>query len=144
MFGYTLIKKSELNKTQTLLEENILENGRLNRELSEAEFKLKKLEEQRRLLEEELESKKIECQMLDETIRKEKSSNSVTLTISDDLVSITPIVRTKQNSFELLFQNGYLNDSQNSQHAIELAFMLIANEALTQLLEQFESPVRGD
>lgn len=151
MFGYTLIKKSELTKTVSSLEEACVENNMLNLALSECEFENKTIKNDNAKLHEEniklsklIEEQKQTLQELNSLINKERIHNSVTLMIDDDLISITPIVRTKPNAFETLFQNGYLTDAQNTQHAIELSFMTIANEALEQLISQFEEPVRGD
>jgi predicted RNase H-like nuclease (RuvC/YqgF family) len=148
MFGYTTVKTSELKQLDELIEK--CQNShretavQLLKEREEHQTAIQDKDAEILALKLELGKKTKEAEHLSEIIQKERSQNSVTLTIGDDLTTVTPVVRSKPNAFETLFQNGYLNDAQNSQHAIELSLMLIANEALTQLLEQFESPVRGD
>ncbi len=151
MFGLKLIKEAHLkeieNKLSDLnqkLAETTAQKDRLQMFNSDHQERVSEMAEKIKELSIELEKKQSKIAELLATIDKEKTNNSVTLTISDDLSSITPIIRTKQNAFEILFQNGYLSDAQNSQHAIELSFMLIANEALSQLIEQFEPQVRVD
>lgn len=151
MFGLKLIKEAHLkeieNKLSDLnqkLAETTANKDRLQMLNSDHQERVSEMSERIKELSTELEKKQSKIAELLATIDKEKTNNSVTLTISDDLSSITPIIRTKQNAFEILFQNGYLSDAQNSQHAIELSFMLIANEALSQLIEQFEPQVRVD
>lgn len=148
MFGYRLVKKSDLEKLDKIIEDM----HKSNREVcihtlkEQDEFK-KYIDEKEKLIESltvELSESKKKLDQLNAIIQKEKTQNSVTLTIADDLTTITPLVRSKSNAFETLFQNGYITDAQNNQHSIELGLMLIANEALSQLLEQFEEQVRGD
>jgi len=66
-----------------------------------------------------------------------KTENSVTLVMDDNLQKITPLIRYKSNVFDTLFQNGYLNDTQNSNVAIELALITVAADGLNQLIDSF-------
>lgn len=70
-------------------------------------------------------------------------SNEVTLRIADDMTTITPIVRWKDNTPEKLIEIGALNDSQNSKTSTQVALMAIAHEALTDIMDSFLEPV-GD
>lgn len=69
--------------------------------------------------------------------------NEVTLRMSDDLLTMTPIVRWKPHLGEKLYEIGYLRDTDGeSPMAIQLALMSVGYEALTQLVESFEQPVK--
>lgn len=70
--------------------------------------------------------------------------NSVTLQVNDDLTSVTPYVRVKEEVFEKMVELHYLNDAVNPETkamAMQLALLTIANESLDQIIESFTSPV---
>lgn len=64
-------------------------------------------------------------------------TNSVTLRIGDDLTSITPVVKWKSEIKEKLIEVGLLSDANSSNTAIQVALMLIGQEALEQIIESF-------
>lgn len=67
--------------------------------------------------------------------------NSVTLEISDDILSVKPVIKYSPDVFEKLFELGYLDDSKNNPQAIQLALLMVANEALSQILEAFSENI---
>lgn len=70
------------------------------------------------------------------------TENSVTLKISQDMETITPIITHRDDAFESLFQIGMLSDAQSgNQFAIQLALMTVASEGLTQILDSFEEEI---
>lgn len=68
----------------------------------------------------------------------------VTLKLSKDLEVVTPVIAYSADTFEALFQSGRLNDAQNTPQAIQLALLMIAEEALQQLVDEFAPEVVGD
>lgn len=85
---------------------------------------------------------------LEERLRKHEEAfsdqNSVTLQVNDDLTSVTPYVRVKEEVFEKMVELHYLNDAVNPETksmAMQLALLTIANESLDQIIEAFTSPI---
>lgn len=77
-----------------------------------------------------------------EKLSVESESNEIILRISDDLESMTPVIRWKAGIGDKLYELGYLRDVDNASNmAIQLALMSIGFEALTQLVEAFEQPL---
>ena len=71
--------------------------------------------------------------------------NSVTLKISKDLETITPIISYRDDAFEALFQSNMLSDAhEGNQFAIQLAMMSIASDGLNQILSSFEEDIIND
>lgn len=71
-------------------------------------------------------------------------SNQVTLEIADDLTTVTPYVRWKENTPEGLIQAGMINDVdvEKSTTATQLALMTIAHEVLDEIIESFSEPIK--
>lgn len=72
-------------------------------------------------------------------------SNYVKLMISPDMRQITPVIGTRSDAFENLFQDGMLDDSQSDNAmAVQLAMLSVALDGLQQLLESFEPQLTED
>ena len=144
MFGLKIIN----SKANDVLLERIAqletENADVCLIIDELETELAKIEKQTLKTVDNEKLLKIECNRLNKLLAESNGKNSVTIIISDDLSTITPIIRHRADVFETIFQNGYLNDSQNSKEATELAMLTIANDGLTQLLSEFVEPFKED
>lgn len=79
-----------------------------------------------------------------ETLSSKSDDNYVKIQFSDDLFKVVPIIGYRGDAFEALFQEGLLNDGDNNQHAIQLALLTMASDALQQLLQAFEEPLVED
>lgn len=79
-----------------------------------------------------------------ETLSSKSDDNYVKIQFSDDLFKVVPIIGYREDAFEALFQEGLLNDGDNNQHAIQLALLTMASDALQQLLQAFEEPLVED
>lgn len=67
------------------------------------------------------------------------SEVSVKLDIDKDLQKVTPTIKFNEQIFDKLVELGYLNDSQKGHtFSIQLALILIANEALEQIIETYK------
>lgn len=91
--------------------------------------------------------KELEAEL--ENLRKNavitEGKSSVTVELSDDLNSITPIIRYNEKAPESLFQQGLIDDSQTeNQFAIQLALLTLAHDGLLQLLESFEEKTEDE
>jgi hypothetical protein len=76
------------------------------------------------------------------TIIDNSTGGSVTLKVAKDLESVQPIVKYNPDMFEKLVELQYLDDThQNNKFAIQLALMQVSFEALTQIIESFESSI---
>lgn len=102
------------------------------------------LKEQRRIdgmllgeAEKTIESLTAENERLQKLSVEADDTNSVTLRIGDDLTSITPVVKWKSEIKEKLIEVGLLSDANSSNTAIQVALMLIGQEALEQIIESF-------
>lgn len=84
-----------------------------------------------------IESLTVENERLQKLSVEADDTNSVTLRIGDDLTSITPVVKWKSEIKEKLIEVGLLSDANSSNTAIQVALMLIGQEALEQIIESF-------
>lgn len=146
---YTIIKKERLKRLESSLstQEKTVRNLSRDHDVQAAKFVDLKAEFEGRIKELSDENERLvgENERLVEEVEKLKSAeadtNSVTLSISDDLTSIIPLVRYKPDLQEKLIQAHYLSDGNVTSHAIQLALMLISHEGLEQILEQFGHPM---
>lgn len=68
------------------------------------------------------------------------NKNTVTIQISDDFQTITPVVKYKKESAESMVHLGMISDSEyESEFPVQIALMNIAHEGLSQILEAFEA-----
>lgn len=75
----------------------------------------------------------------------EAEANEVLLRLSDDMTSMTPVVRWKEGIEERLYEMGFLRDIDTANSmTIQLTLMTVAYEALSQLIESFEQNVEAD
>ena len=65
----------------------------------------------------------------------------VCMKISDDLDTITPIVKFHGGISEQLVLNHYLKDTDVSPHSIQLALMMIAGEGIEQIVSSFQGGI---
>lgn len=79
-----------------------------------------------------------------ETLSSKSDDNYVKIQFSNDLFKVIPIIGYREDVFESLFQEGLLDDGDNNQHAIQLALLTMASDALQQLLQAFEEPLVED
>lgn len=70
--------------------------------------------------------------------------NEVTIQLSDDLITITPVVRWKDSTEQKLIEIGALPDGENTPYAIQIALMTMAYEGIQQIVESFYPPVSED
>ena len=73
--------------------------------------------------------------------------NSVHLTISDDLETVTPLIKVKEEMKEKMLQMGYLDDAtspDSTPFAMQLVLMNVAYEALDQIISAFAESVKDD
>lgn len=106
-----------------------------NRKISKLEEENTSLVSQLRILEETLDQAEQSVKQLSNPISDE---NTVTLTISEDLETITPTVKHQKNLAEKLMQEGRISESSRSDDfSVQLALMMIAEEALGQLIDSF-------
>mgnify|MGYP001085746288 CR=1 FL=1 len=67
--------------------------------------------------------------------------NSVVLNVDDDLTSVTPIVRVKQEMHDKMLQLGMINDAVPHDaipFAMQVALLNVAYEALDQIISSFD------
>jgi len=84
----------------------------------------------------------LEKQLEKSTIVESQYGGTVTIAVSKDLETVNPIVKYNPDSFEKMVELHYLDDTQqNNKFAMQLAYMSIAKDALTQIVEAFEAPV---
>lgn len=134
------------NQLQAL--NDIIEN--MEQELSEAREEYEDLSRDHAELQDEytnsLKTKNEELHQLTERVKnlsehisQESDKNSVTLEFEDDLTQVHPYVRYKSESFEKFAELGYLDDTQfGNNSAMQLACLMVAFEALQQLVSAFE------
>lgn len=80
---------------------------------------------------------------LESNLLKDQESTSITLRISDDLSSITPVTKVKSSTVNKLVEHGYLPfNKRDNEFAINLAALLVANEGMEQLVFTFEEALR--
>lgn len=93
---------------------------------------------------EEIKSLTEKAEKLSKALEEANSDkNRVTLVISDDMTTVTPFVATTPDVFEHLFHANMLTDAeQDNKHSHELALMVIALEALGQIVDSFTQPVK--
>lgn len=99
-------------------------------------------------LNEEVSMIRSHCEELEEKLRNSTISddeNTVTLVISDDMVTIKPIIRYNEDAPENLMQSGLLSDARSSsEFAVQLALMTIAHDSLAQIIESFEEDIDNE
>lgn len=79
-----------------------------------------------------------------DTLSSNSSENYVKISFSNDLFRVVPVIGHRDDAFEALFQEGLLKDGDNNPHAIQLALLTLASDALVQLLQAFEEPLSED
>ncbi|WGH49521.1 hypothetical protein [Alishewanella phage vB_AspM_Slicko01] len=144
MFGLTTINKSKLAKMHEELEVSISICDRFSKDNQKCIEKLHNTEKELDEVLAELNQLKHDHAELKKITKEQNISNSVSIVMDDTMTKFTPVIRHKPNVFEVLFQSGYLNDSQNNKEAIELALLTISSEVLTQLLDEFVEPFREE
>lgn len=125
---FTIVKTETLRKQTETIDKLIQdcdslesENNRILSEVEELKQKLQMLEEEQQ--------------------RVFADENSVVLNVDDDLTSVTPIVRVKQEMHDKMLQLGMLNDavpSDSIPFAMQLALLNVAYEALDQIIASFD------
>ena len=106
----------------------------IQQELDEAEQQLEQLMKENRDLSDEV--KKLH------ELFNNAGENSVRLDISNDVKTVVPTIKFDQDIFDKLVELGYLDDSKkNHTFAMQLALIVIAHEALTQIIETYQSPI---
>lgn len=82
---------------------------------------------------------------LEAGIAEKGDHTSATLHISDDLETVTPVTRVRPETITKLVEKKYLPyNKQDDDFAINLAAMLVAYEALEQIIYTFEESLRGN
>lgn len=106
----------------------------IQQELDKAEEELKKLIGENEKLAEEV--KKLH------DLFNNASENSVRIDISPDIKSVTPSIKYNPEIFEKLVELGYLDDTkQNHTFAIQLALIVVAHDAMAQILDTYQAPI---
>lgn len=109
------------------------ENTQYQHEIKDLIDKLKEVEKANRELERQLD------------VFSDESS--VYLKISDDLQTVVPVVKVKEELKDKMLQLGYLNDATTQEtlpFAMQLVLMNIAYEALDQIIAAFAENVKED
>jgi len=128
--AYALERKEE-SETKELLE-RIAENKK------EFEAKMSELLNEREELTSRMEDLRTKINALDAPM----DENCVKVFISNDLQTIKPVISYRDDVFESLFQEGFLDDTQQgNEFSVQLALITIAAEGLGQIVESFEEPV---
>jgi predicted nuclease with TOPRIM domain len=121
-------KHNELQEKYEALQEQ------MNEKASESEEKIEEL-----LFENE------QLKRHNEELKKENiigDKNQVTLTISDDLQTITPVIKFKETANDILLKNGYATGTSDMQ--TQLGLMIVADEALNQIVSSFTEDIKED
>lgn len=102
----------------------------------------KELEEvKKRLKTKEKENETLASQLFE----REESETAITLTVSDDLNTVTPITRYNPQIIRKLVETQYLPSNKvDDEFAIHLAVMLICEEAITEIISAFEQEFQGE
>lgn len=112
--------QKELNDAYGKIQKNEELNESLTRTISKLEGHIEKIEQ---------------AQLLSDT-------NSVELSIENDLTKVTPTVKFRTDVYEKMVELGYLSDKDDGNDmAIQIALMTISFEALQQIIESFSAPV---
>lgn len=117
-------RHNELQEKYDLLQE---QNEESNEQIEELLCKVEELEQEK------------------EELRKQSlidDKNQVTLTISDDLQTITPVIKFKETANDILLKNGYATGTSDMQTQIGL--MIVADEALNQIVSSFTEDIKED
>lgn len=138
---FKLMKKSDLDSLnqkmdciRNKLSESQQELHSSYLQVEETEKHNEELKEQVRKLEEQIEES-ARAQLI-------ADSNIVELQIANDLTSVVPVVRFRQDVFEKMVELGYLSDKDSGNDmAIQVALMTISHEALQQIIDSFSEPV---
>lgn len=116
--------ESELLATHEKLEDRDAEIARLQQQVEDLENKLSDTVED---YEARLKTTNVSDQ------------NEVKLLISDDLLEVTPVIRYKDSAFDVLVQKQYISDGHDN--SLQLGLMIVAHEALTQIVEAFAEDI---
>lgn len=112
--------QEELDDAYGKIQKNEELNESLTRTISKLEGHIEKIEQ---------------AQLLSDT-------NSVELSIENDLTKVTPTVKFRTDVYEKMVELGYLSDKDDGNDmAIQIALMTISFEALQQIIESFSAPV---
>lgn len=112
-------------------------NEYLNRQVEELEAHLEDAQRAIQLIRDENQK------LLDYSVQSD--TNEVIIRISEDLTSITPIVRWRgEDASEKLIELGMLKDANNTKTATQVALMTIALDGLEQIIEEFQPTVQED
>ena len=109
-------------------------NAQLKKELEEAKLEIDHLNRDLYHCQEQLDKKE----------DLYSSQNTITLTVADDLTQVVPTVRVKPDVFEKMVELGYLDDTVNTENKafmMQTALLVIANEALEQIVEAMTQKV---
>jgi putative lipase involved disintegration of autophagic bodies len=121
---------------------NIKESrDKANDERSKALADLKQAQDKLDHLLEENEELSSEVKKLNDLFNN-SSEISVKLDIDSDLKKVTPTIKYNEDVFEKLVELGYLNDGQQGHtFSIQLALVVVASEALNQIIDTYQTDI---
>lgn len=121
------IRKKRYEEEKQNFKTTIDSTNKLNEELK---HKNKELQKQVEDLNKELEHTKSVC------IPHPENKSIITFVVSEDL-SVKPVTKVHENMVEILVNEDYILESQvEDKNAIDLAFIVIANEVTDQIISQ--------
>jgi hypothetical protein len=148
---FKIIRRDTLNSLHNAIaklhednEANKQHNRKLEIENAHIEFLLGEIEEKHNALAVEAETIRYDLLKYKEATENADKAQ-VNIHIDDDLQTITPVVRWKNSiTKEKLVETGRMKDTDLSNATIQIALMMIVNEALEEVITDFSAPVEED
>lgn len=127
-------KKKEIERLEKLLEffqeENLSDSNRI----SELQHTIDDMQQELMKKNDELERLRLSVEEYEKETTS-STSNQLQFIISDDLETVTPIIKYKTGVEEKLIEKRILNDGSVSPYAIQIGLAIVVKDALDYIVE---------